>query len=152
MILLFLFLIPLIQSAENCTQDWQCSEWSLCFDNIKIRTCYDLNLCGTNLNKPIERQSCGSNCVPNWQCTEWSPGECDERGLQTKNCTDTNSCNSLEGKPEEAKSCQFKEDFSWIFIFVVAILLILIFGAIWILIKRTRERRQTDMIYKSKPL
>ena len=125
-------------SSADCTPNWQCSEWSNCIDNAQIRNCYDVNLCGNAQDKPIERQTCGTPCTPNWQCNEWDPSGCNETQLQKRTCIDTNNCNILNGKPEEAKSCEFVTDHSWIFYLIVAIIIILIMGAIWLLIKKAR--------------
>ena len=43
---------------EECTESWQCSEWSECVDSQQTRTCIDENECGTTENKPEEIQSC----------------------------------------------------------------------------------------------
>ncbi len=43
---------------ETCTEDWSCLEWNDCLDGNQIRTCTDANTCDTELNKPIETQSC----------------------------------------------------------------------------------------------
>jgi len=41
-----------------CNENWQCTGWSSCNNNIQTRTCTDLNNCGTLENKPEESQSC----------------------------------------------------------------------------------------------
>jgi len=45
---------------EYCATLWECTEWSSCIGNQKIRTCYDLHLCGTEEGKPFEMTSCDS--------------------------------------------------------------------------------------------
>jgi len=145
-ILIFLIFLTVILdvdpiiSAIDCTPSWNCTSWSPCYNNLQIKRCIDLNLCGSDLNRPIERQTCGSDCIPNWECTQYTPEKCDKTLLQKRTCSDSNSCNTLQGKPEEAKSCQFSEDYSWIFTFIVAIVVIFIIGAIWILIKRFKRK------------
>lgn len=150
-ILLFLVLIPFINAA-NCTPFWNCNAWSPCMNNEQIRICYDRNTCGNVTGKPAERQICGTICEPSWQCTEWQPDKCPENNAQQRACIDANNCGTIENKPEEFRSCPHLNDYSWILFCIIAILLILIFGAIWVLIKRTIERRYIARIYKAKPL
>jgi len=50
-----------------CVEDWQCTEWSSCSNNVQSRTCTDLNNCGTTTNKPAETQACTSN-IPTILC------------------------------------------------------------------------------------
>jgi len=46
-------------SALGCTEDWICSEWSVCSQQGKqARYCYDLNNCGTNVDEPNTEQDC----------------------------------------------------------------------------------------------
>jgi len=47
-----------------CTPLWSCINWSDCIDNIKTRTCTDLNNCGSNVGKPVESQSCSTEQEP----------------------------------------------------------------------------------------
>ncbi len=149
--LLLLIIAPLVSSAD-CAPFWRCDNWSPCMNNEQIRVCYDTNTCGNLTGKPAERQICGALCEPSWQCTEWQPDKCPENNAQQRACIDANNCGTIENKPEEFKSCPFREDYSWIFFIISAILLILIFGAIWLIIKRAQERRHLKAIYKSKPL
>ena len=53
----------LTDSGTNpgCTENWQCSAWGTCNNNIQTRTCTDLNNCGTVDSKPSLQQSCGSS-------------------------------------------------------------------------------------------
>jgi len=51
------------EGEEECIEDWQCTNWSDCINGTQIRTCNDLNNCGTENNKPEESQECQStNC------------------------------------------------------------------------------------------
>ena len=44
---------------ESCIPDWQCSEWSSCSSyGNQIRTCTELNNCGSVISKPTEIQTC----------------------------------------------------------------------------------------------
>ena len=42
-----------------CVEDWICTDWSECTDEFQIRTCVDMNECGTAEQKPNEWQICG---------------------------------------------------------------------------------------------
>lgn len=44
----------------SCTENWQCSSWSSCSDNLQTRDCVDLNNCGTTDNLPSGEQFCES--------------------------------------------------------------------------------------------
>jgi hypothetical protein len=55
--LYFLSLIPV--HAQECTEFWVCSDWSFCLGSgVRMRTCSDLNRCGTADSKPVETQKC----------------------------------------------------------------------------------------------
>lgn len=53
-------LAKLIDQIEEltCIEDWFCSTWGDCITSSQIRTCSDLNFCGTQVDKPIETQNC----------------------------------------------------------------------------------------------
>ena len=85
---------------DECIADWQCTDWSACINSGQIRSCTDVNDCGSADGKPIETQSC--TCIPDWECTDWSV--CDEN-LQQRTCTDVNSCGIIHGKPVESQAC-----------------------------------------------
>ena len=36
----------------ECTENWQCTDWSSCSNSLQTRTCSDLNNCRTKTNKP----------------------------------------------------------------------------------------------------
>lgn len=52
-------LCPQVQqpSEQQCTPNWQCTNWSVCTSGTQSRTCNDLNNCGTT-EKPTESQTC----------------------------------------------------------------------------------------------
>lgn len=42
-----------------CQERWSCTPWSNCTpNNLQVRSCYDLNTCGTDANKPNETRNC----------------------------------------------------------------------------------------------
>jgi len=43
---------------EPCIENWECSGWSSCIEDSQSRNCADLNVCGTEENKPAEIQEC----------------------------------------------------------------------------------------------
>lgn len=49
--------IPTLTNAA-CVEDWACGAWTDCLASLQTRTCTDNNLCGSNLTKPNETQSC----------------------------------------------------------------------------------------------
>ncbi|MCK4589987.1 MAG: PGF-pre-PGF domain-containing protein [Nanoarchaeota archaeon] len=52
---------PLILVIDlTCTENWTCTSWSTCSDNIQTRTCIDHRNCTTTTNRPSLSQSCGT--------------------------------------------------------------------------------------------
>jgi len=41
-----------------CKENWECSSWSPCVNDVSTRICYDTNACGTEQQKPDESRSC----------------------------------------------------------------------------------------------
>ena len=41
-----------------CIEDWRCTNWSDCIDELKKRDCSDFNKCNTTLNKPEITMDC----------------------------------------------------------------------------------------------
>jgi hypothetical protein len=54
------------QTTGPCVEDWICTAWTECVGGKKIRTCADVNRCGTNSSKPVEREVCltSAACEP----------------------------------------------------------------------------------------
>lgn len=46
------------KNSYVCTENWQCGEWEECKNGEQIRTCTDLNSCGTSTEKPAIMQIC----------------------------------------------------------------------------------------------
>lgn len=56
---LFLILNLSLVIADNCTTNWQCSDWNDCStDGTRIRTCTDISKCNITTDKPAEREDC----------------------------------------------------------------------------------------------
>ncbi|MEM7816267.1 MAG: hypothetical protein QXN71_04050 [Candidatus Aenigmatarchaeota archaeon] len=48
-----------VYSQEACSEMWVCTDWSFCLGSgVQIRTCKDINRCGTENSKPPEVQEC----------------------------------------------------------------------------------------------
>jgi hypothetical protein len=47
-----------IIQPEICEEDWMCTEWSECENDIQTRKCVDKNGCGSTINKPIGVEEC----------------------------------------------------------------------------------------------
>lgn len=58
-----------------CNTNWVCTNWSVCSGLNQIRTCSDLNNCGTNIGSPINIRSCTTDQdQTNITCNETSCG------------------------------------------------------------------------------
>lgn len=111
----------------TCTEVWECSSWSSCENEIKTRSCDDINNCGTTENKPSESMTCEPpsdsdqesskdstsdgperyvvSCHEDWQCTYW--GECTKEGLKHRTCEDINNCDTEKERPRTVKTCEY---------------------------------------------
>lgn len=58
--IILIYLLSLIPvHAQQCTEFWVCSDWSYCLGSgIRMRTCTDVNRCGTADTKPSETENC----------------------------------------------------------------------------------------------
>jgi len=138
----------------GCRPDWNCTAWGDCIGNQQIRICRDKNSCQNESNKPAETQPCGTICEPDWECGEWGPLKCPKNNIQTRICTDNNNCGTPKNKPEETRSC--KENFAWLIIFIVLIVIILIIGDLGILKGKIKKnivkKKQEKAIFHPTPL
>lgn len=50
---------PHLQQPD-CTENWQCTDWSACLNGEQVRSCVDANNCGTTKNKPGTNKACGT--------------------------------------------------------------------------------------------
>jgi len=121
------------QTQTNCTTNWSCTSWGSCINNIKTRTCTDINNCNTTEGKPGINQSCVS-CTTNWNCTSWEPEECPKNEIQTRLCTDKNNCGISTGKPTETQTCVYEEKKNWPFIIIIVVLSIFILAIVILII------------------
>ncbi len=86
---------------KDCKEDWSCSGWYSCVNDVQARTCVDINGCGTDENKPEDKRDCG-DCIEEWQCGDWTACV---NNRQTKVCVDKNDCKTEKSKPEEEEEC-----------------------------------------------
>lgn len=49
---------PEVPPVVPCQEDWSCTVWTDCAENIQTRACTDRNVCGTTVNKPAETIGC----------------------------------------------------------------------------------------------
>jgi len=66
-------------SSYVCYENWECTPWSECIDGVMVRTCTDLNKCGTTKDKP----QISSTCSPDEE-EEISLGEPSEESFFSK--------------------------------------------------------------------
>jgi hypothetical protein len=45
-------------TPETCIENWTCTNWTNCANETQIRSCNDLENCGTNIDQPITQQAC----------------------------------------------------------------------------------------------
>ena len=63
-------------SCPDCEENWECTDWSECFNGEQSRYCEDLNLCGTTARKPAQIQLCSGNGGEGVTCVDGQM-ECD---------------------------------------------------------------------------
>ncbi|MFH1636790.1 MAG: putative metal-binding motif-containing protein [Candidatus Woesearchaeota archaeon] len=84
-----------------CEENWQCTEWSECGVDLQVRSCTDLNDCGTTENKPPDSQTCVPDCIPDYQCDYTA---C-INGSRSGRCVDLNGCEEPWEEAEDCSSC-----------------------------------------------
>ncbi|MBW2999204.1 hypothetical protein KY339_00905 [Candidatus Woesearchaeota archaeon] len=109
----------IVKITVFCAENWSCTDWGPCTNDVQTRTCTDSNSCGTTFNKPSETLSCAiptpprpgqvtGPCIPSWTCSEWMPEPCPPEGIQRRNCTDIKSCGVGIRKPNETRTCIYR--------------------------------------------
>lgn len=112
-----------------CVEHWDCDAWSTCSGGTQVRSCTDLNDCGTDDSKPSLTRTCtigstggstsggsssggGSSlpppCTEAWSCDEWS--SCQTDGFSRRTCNDANNCGTSMSKPQELEICFYEGD------------------------------------------
>ncbi len=85
--ILSFYLLSLIPAqAQECNEFWICTDWSFCTGTgVQLRTCKDLNSCGTEKLKPPEMQSCKPMAVKDIVIPETEPADTGITGLIISN-------------------------------------------------------------------
>ncbi|KKQ54006.1 MAG: Fibronectin, type III domain protein [Candidatus Falkowbacteria bacterium GW2011_GWC2_38_22] len=100
--------------ACACTENWVCTDFGACLNNIQTRTCIDQNKCGTSANLPALSQACvvcANECSSaeigclgqntSWSCGEAGDGDiCLEKINKPCNYSGGEICNTNTGKCE----------------------------------------------------
>ena len=80
-IFLVVFSVLVLKDAVGaCTENWYCSGWTVCKDDIQTRVCVDLNDCGTIKEKPNSQKSCEEPIIDG--------GEDDDQDTMVATCSD----------------------------------------------------------------
>ncbi len=137
-------------TLPDCTPNWNCTAWSndCLLDEVeKERTCTDENSCNNNTNKPYEIYMCGdaSACTSSWSCTAWLPEKCPKNQTKARTCTDENSCVNATGKPLEEQTCEYQSGSNFLFIGIIAgVIVLIVAGAIvTIILMKKKKSGQT---------
>lgn len=136
-----------VNTTTICTSNWNCTNFSVCADSLKSRSCNDLNHCNSSMLNKTDTQACVSapTCTPNWNCTNWT--SCSKSGNQTRICNDKNVCNSTnDNKKTETDDCEYKESsvILWIIISIIAVIIVVVIILIvYFLNKKPEEQIQT---------
>jgi len=125
--------------TSSCISYWNCTNWTICLNNIQRRICIDENNCNTNLGKPPESRNCTSACTPDWNCTGWVPETCPKNETQIRMCLDENNCNTNLGKPPETNSCTYKSSSLLAIIIIIFAVLIIIAIILIFLLKKSKQ-------------
>ena len=107
-------------NVSECIEDWKCTDWSSCANNVESRLCPDAAQCGTAKNKPQETRACSNTAA----------------------CGD-GTCSSQENSINCPADCKITElpDVSTENLVLLTVSLI-IFGAIAIVISQMLSSRQ----------
>lgn len=98
-----------------CNQDWECTAWSSCANDIQTRQCEFVKVsqhaqtspCATQDNPPTTSQKCQiESCIPDWICSDWLP--CISAS-QKRVCVDANRCSPETNRPEEERQCELTQ-------------------------------------------
>ena len=117
-----------------CDENWSCTEWEICINGIQIRTCSDLENCGTETDKPNETQECISN------------------GNGEDNDNHDRILRINEVFNEAGKDCclfgicWFRYIICWYWWILIAIILIIIIVSYWRMKRKKRKKIQSAMI------
>ncbi|UZE93947.1 MAG: hypothetical protein IB618_04295 [Candidatus Pacearchaeota archaeon] len=115
------------QTESCCVSEWQCDEWSVCYDyqgeNVQSMTCEDLNKCSPQNYTYLQLRDC---CIEEWDC-EWS--SCID-GRQELLCEDLNNCGTEFTKPSETKDCEERAIAWWVWFIIILVLVVVILAVL----------------------
>ena len=150
-------------ATGNCTQSWECGDWSLCRNSQQTRVCYRSDTCDQQLSqgrigtvlpitKPTEQRTCQEPAAtaPTQYC---SPGSKRCLGSELQQCvadgsqwqtqtTCPNGCSSLtfECKPEiTAPPVQQQPSSNWIYYLIGSLVLLGVIATVIIVIINQRK-------------
>lgn len=63
--------------SKGCIENWDCTAWGDCKNNIQSRTCTDRNSCGTTKIKPAETRGCDLCEIGNTKCESYDYFKCE---------------------------------------------------------------------------
>ncbi len=78
-----------VNITEDCSENWNCSDWGSCSNNQQTRTCTDLSSCGTTTNEPVETRGCGS---PNPSIECYNDNDCMMPSMGSPYCEGSSQC------------------------------------------------------------
>ncbi|MEM2963760.1 MAG: hypothetical protein QXN01_04675, partial [Candidatus Anstonellales archaeon] len=142
--------------SGTCTESWICTDWTECSNYVQKRVCADVNRCGTNLTKPIEKQDCVMPIVCNagervcagnkvMVCsalgTTWIEGKTCEKGCSNGICNEDLAASGPAAGAAVLPATGFflLEPSAWPYwIVVIAIVLALV----WLLLRKKKPKAQ----------
>ena len=71
-VLIFCIMVSGCVQEKACEEKWKCSDWSDCINGFRTRSCKDINACGTEKTKPVERVSCEPKSGVQFKAGMWS--------------------------------------------------------------------------------
>ena len=148
----------------GCTPRWNCTEWSDCgyFSGTRVRTCTDLAHCGTDTNKPTEKEQCrgipactdglmnngeqgidcGGKCAP-CPAIESCSDNVRNQGEEGIDCGGPcpNECPQEEKPQEIIPKITEKHNWWWLWLLMFLLLAILLIGG-FIASRRSQEKEK----------
>ncbi len=88
-----------------CIEDWKCSDWGMCIDNVKKRKCIDLNDCGKDKNLPKTQIYCINEDLLNSSNISFGDGQktCIENNAVK--CNESQKCNGFFINSSDSLRC-----------------------------------------------
>ncbi|VVB75053.1 Uncharacterised protein [Candidatus Tiddalikarchaeum anstoanum] len=84
--------VIIIESSNrqvSCESNWECTDWNNCSNQVRERTCRDINNCQNNDARPSERETCTEACTI--KCS--TNNDCNDNNANTLDtCSNPGSC------------------------------------------------------------